>query len=197
MSRIVVLENVTLDGVMQAPGGPQEDTRGGFTHGGWATPYQDEVIGQEMGRGMAGEGALLFGRRTYEQFFDFWPKQTDNPFTPVLDEQQKYVVSRTMREPLPWQNSTLLHGDAADSVRQLAAKIDHDLTIIGSGELVRSLAAADLVDQYVLLVHPLLLGSGRCLFAADAPRQQLTLTNSVTTTTGVILATYTRIRDAG
>ena len=75
MSRIVVLENVTLDGVMQAPGGPQEDTRGGFTHGGWATPYQDEVIGQEMGRGMAGEGALLFGRRTYEQFFDFWPKQ--------------------------------------------------------------------------------------------------------------------------
>ena len=197
MSRIVVLENVTLDGVMQAPGGPQEDTRGGFTHGGWATPYQDEVIGQEMGRGMAGEGALLFGRRTYEQFFDFWPKQTDNPFTPVLDEQQKYVVSRTMREPLPWQNSTLLHGDAADSVRQLAAKIDHDLTIIGSGELVRSLAAADLVDQYVLLVHPLLLGSGRRLFAADAPRQQLTLTNSVTTTTGVILATYTRIRDAG
>ena len=115
----------------------------------------------------------------------------------MLDEQQKYVVSRTMREPLPWQNSTLLHGDAADSVRQLAAKIDHDLTIIGSGELVRSLAAADLVDQYVLLVHPLLLGSGRCLFAADAPRQQLTLTNSVTTTTGVILATYTRIRDAG
>ena len=113
---LMVIENVTLDGVMQAPGRPDEDTRDGFAHGGWSVPYNDEVLGQLMGEHMARESALLFGRRTYEDFAGFWPHQTDNPFTPVLDARTKYVVSTTLREPLPWANSTLLAGDAVTAV---------------------------------------------------------------------------------
>ena len=110
MSRIVVMENLSLDGVMQAPGRADEDRRGGFAHGGWALPYQDAVKGKVMAGGMASVGPLLFGRRTYEDFFKVWPNRTDNPFTAVLDNAQKYVASTTLTEPLPWQNSTLLAG---------------------------------------------------------------------------------------
>jgi dihydrofolate reductase len=111
MSKVTVVNNLTLDGVMQAPGRPDEDPRGGFEHGGWAVPYNDSVMGKVMGERMAAStGALLLGRRTYEDFAGFWPNQTDNPFTEVLDNTQKYVASRTLREPLPWQNSTLLTG---------------------------------------------------------------------------------------
>ena len=106
MGKVIAFESVSLDGVMQAPGRPDEDTRGGFTHGGWATPYADPA----MWKGMGGPGALLFGRRTYEDFAAFWPKQQDNPFTPVLNESQKYVASRSLEDPLPWQNSTALRG---------------------------------------------------------------------------------------
>jgi dihydrofolate reductase len=110
-----VIEHLTLDGVMQAPGRPEEDDRDGFEHGGWAHARVDEVMGEGMARG----GALLFGRRTYEDFFSFWPNQTDNPYTDVLDNTRKYVASRTLKEPLPWRNSTLLDGDASEAVAKL------------------------------------------------------------------------------
>ena len=116
MAKVTVFNSLTLDGVMQAPGRPDEDPRGGFAHGGWAVPYMDEVMGRVAAQGMDSQGSLLFGRRTYEDFFSFWPHQTDNPFTEVLDGTRKYVASTTLREPLPWRNSELLAGDAADAV---------------------------------------------------------------------------------
>jgi dihydrofolate reductase len=194
MAKVVVVNNLTLDGVMQAPGRPDEDDRGGFPHGGWALPYDDPIKAEVMGRGMAraasGDGALLLGRRTYADFAAFWPKQVDNPFTPVLDAMQKYVVSRTLRDPLPWQNSAVLPGDAAESVAALKQRSEQDLTVLGSGELVRTLAEHGLVDEYLLLIHPILLGSGRRMFADDGRRTALRLVDSVTTSTGVVIATY-------
>ena len=192
MRKINVTNNVTLDGVMQAPGGKEEDTRNGFRHGGWAAPYHDEVKMKIMGRGMARRGALLFGRRTYEHFFKVWPGRTDNPYTEVLDNTQKYVVSRTLKEPLPWKNSTLLAGDAEDTVAALKNDPGVDLTILGSGELVRSLVRCNLIDQFILLIHPLVLGSGQRMFGDDGTLAKFTLTESVPTTTGVIIATYER-----
>jgi dihydrofolate reductase len=190
MSKVVVINHLTLDGVMQAPGRPDEDCRGGFEHGGWATPYGDEVMGRVMGQGMARGGALLLGRRTYEDFAAFWPNQRDNPFTPVLNERRKYVASRTLREPLPWVNSTLLEGDAADAVARLKREQDEDLAVLGSGELVRSLMRRALVDQYTLTIHPLVLGSGRRLFTDGGAFASLRLVDAITTTTGVVIATY-------
>jgi dihydrofolate reductase len=190
MGRIVVVENVTLDGVMQAPGRPDEDPRGGFTHGGWAVPYMDAVLGQVMGQDMARGGALLFGRRTYEDFAGYWPHRADNPFTLVLTERQKYVASRTLAEPLPWHNSTLLEGDAADAAAELRRRRDDDLTVMGSGELVGSLQRRDLVDEYLLLIHPLVLGSGRRLFSDNSPWASLHLVEVTPTTTGVLIARY-------
>jgi dihydrofolate reductase len=190
MSNVVVFTNLTLDGVMQAPGRPDEDRRGGFEHGGWATPYADQVIASVAGEGMANTGGLLLGRRTYEDFYSFWPHQTDNPFTPVLDNTQKYVASTTLEEPLPWSNSTLLKGDAADAVARLKEQHDKDFVILGSGELVQSLMRRNLVDEYVLLIHPLVLGSGRRLFPDDGSVADLRLVDTKTTTTGVVIATY-------
>jgi dihydrofolate reductase len=188
---ITVVNNVTLDGVMQAPARPDEDTRDGFEHGGWAMPYNDEVMGRVMGARMATGGDLLLGRRTYQDLYGYWPKQTDgNPFTPVLDAARKYVASRTLAEPLPWVNSTLLDSDAASAVARLKQEPGAGMTILGSGELVRSLADAGLVDEYVLLIHPLVLGTGRRLFAEGLPRTALRLVDSVATTTGVVIATY-------
>ena len=192
MRKIVVTNNVTLDGVMQAPGRKDEDTRGEFTHGGWAIPYGDEVMAKEMGQGMARGGDLLFGRRTYEDLFKSWHGRTDNPFTAVLDNARKYVVSNTLKEPLPWQNSTPLTGDAADSVAALKREPGNDLGVIGSGELVKALMRRGLVDQIVLLVYPLVLGSGRRLFADDGTFASFALVKSVSTTKGVIIATYER-----
>jgi len=190
MRRINVTNNVTLDGVMQAPGGKEEDTRNGFRHGGWAAPYHDDVKMKIMGRGMAKRGALLFGRHTYEHFFKVWPGRTDNPFTEVLDNTQKYVVSRTLNEPLPWKNSTLLLGDAEETVAALKNEPGVDLTILGSGELVRSLVRHNLIDQFVLLIHPLILGAGQRMFDNDGTPARFKLAESVPTTTGVIIATY-------
>jgi dihydrofolate reductase len=190
MSRLVVINNVTLDGVMQAPGRPDEDTRGGFAHGGWGVPYGDEVLGRAMAERMARPGALVLGRRTYEDFASFWPKQTDNPFTPVLNERRKFVASTTLTEPLPWSNSTLLQGDAAQAVARLKEQGDEDLGILGSGELIRSLMRHDLIDEYLLTIHPLVLGSGRRLFPDDGTTAKLRLVDSTTTTTGVLIATY-------
>lgn len=190
MRRISVITSLTLDGVMQAPGRPDEDRRGGFEHGGWAVPYNDAVMGKKMGEGMADGGPLLFGRRTYEDFYGFWPNQKDNPYTEVLDKTQKYVASTTLKEPLPWNNSTLLDGDAAKAVARLKKQPGKDFGVLGSGELVQSLMQQDLVDSYILLIHPLVLGSGRRLFRDGSPFGKLRLVDSVTTTTGVVIATY-------
>jgi dihydrofolate reductase len=190
MSKIVVFELVSLDGVMQAPGRPGEDGRGGFEHGGWAAPYADPVMGKAAGESMATTGALLFGRRTYEDFYTVWPKRTDNPFTEVLNNTQKYVASTTLMEPLPWINSTLLKGDAALAVAKLREKPGKDIVVLGSGDLVKSLMRHNLVDEYVLQIHPLLLGSGRHLFSDGGLLAALQLVDSKTTTTGVVMATY-------
>ena len=188
MSNVVVITNLTLDGVMQAPGRPDEDTRGGFAHGGWAVPY--DAMGSLMAERGSLTGGLLLGRRTYEDFAGFWPRQPDNPFTPVLDNMTKYVASRTLTEPLPWKNSTLLEGDAAEAVVDLKKQAGSDLVILGSGELVRSLMPRNLVDEYVLLIHPLVLGSGRRLFPEGSAPADLRLAASTTTASGVLVATY-------
>ena len=139
---------------------------------------------------MARGGPLLLGRRTYESLYEFWPKQTDNPFTAVLNGVRKYVASTTLTEPLAWENSTLLEGDAAEAVARLREQPGNDIGVLGSGELVRSLMANDLVDEYLLMIHPLVLGSGRRLFGDDGPPAALRLVDSVTTTTGVLIARY-------
>ena len=190
MRKLVVFNSVTLDGVMQAPGRPDEDTRGGFAHGGWAQPFTDPVMMSVAAEGGATIGSILLGRRTYEDFFSFWPHQTDNPFTEVLDNTQKYVASATLSEPLPWRNSTLLQGDATDAVARLKEQPGKDMVVLGSGELVQSLRRRNLVDRYVLLVHPLILGTGRRLFPDGAAPATLRLLDSKTTTTGVVIATY-------
>jgi dihydrofolate reductase len=195
VSKVVVFENLTLDGVMQAPGRPDEDRRGGFTHGGWAdmqvrSPEADPVLASIVGESMANTGALLLGRRTYQDFYGFWPNQTDNPFTQVLNTTLKYVASTTLAEPLPWSNSTLLEGDAAQAVARLKQQPGKDLVVLGSGELVQSLMRRNLVDEYVLLIHPLVLGSGRRLFPDGSPTAALRLLDAKPTTTGVVAATY-------
>jgi dihydrofolate reductase len=188
MGELTIVESLTLDGVMQAPGRPDEDTRDGFEHGGWAVPYADEVQGRAMGERMGGEGAILLGRRTYEDLFGYWPNQPDNPYTETLSRTQKYVASTTLKEPLPWENSALLGEDAPDAVADLKQETEH-LTVIGSGELVGQLIPHGLVDEFLLLIHPLVLGSGRRLFRQDTS-VQLELVDSLTTGTGVLIATY-------
>jgi len=188
MSKVVVFTNLTLDGVMQAPGRPDEDRRGGFEHGGWATPYAAMA---QAGESMANTSALLLGRRTYEDFYTVWPNRTDNPYTAVLNNMQKYVASTTLSEPLSWINSTLLKGDAAEAVARLKEEPGKDLLVMGSGELVQSLMRRNLVDSYVLLIHPLVLGSGRRLFTDGGAFAALRLVATSTTTTGVVIATYT------
>ena len=190
MSKIVVVNNVTLDGVMQAPARPEEDIRGDFTYGGWALPYNDAVMASVMSAGMPQAGALLFGRRTYEDFYSVWPNRKDNPFTPILNNSQKYVASTTLEEPLPWSNSTLLKGDAAEAVAKLKQQPGKDIVILGSGALVQSLMRHNLIDEYLLSIHPLVLGSGRHLFPDGGAYAALRLIDTTITTTGVIIATY-------
>jgi len=191
MRKIVVFESVTLDGVMQAPGRPDEDQRGGFTRGGWATPYSDPVIGSVAAEGMSKGSALLFGRRTYQDFASVWPSMPQpNPFTEVLNNSQKYVASRTLTEPLPWINSTLLKGEASSAVSKLKVEPGPDLVVLGSGELVKALMKANLIDQYVLLIHPLVLGNGQRLFGDGGTFASLHLLDVKTASTGVLIATY-------
>ncbi|MFP3714774.1 dihydrofolate reductase family protein [Puerhibacterium sp. TATVAM-FAB25] len=198
MRKVVVIEHLSLDGVMQAPGRPDEDERDGFAHGGWATARQDPEIVEAMGAFLAGPWSLLLGRRTYEDFAAFWPAQPrPNPFSDALDAVPKLVASRTLREPLGWQGSTLLPGDAADAVARLRAGDDGEggeatLVVLGSGVLVRSLLARGLVDALHLQVHPVVLGAGRRLFAADGPPAELRLAAARSTPSGVLLATYER-----
>jgi dihydrofolate reductase len=191
MRKVVVFENLTLDGVMQAPGRPDEDPRGGFQKGGWATPYADPVIGSVAAEGMAKGSAMLFGRRTYQDFASVWPTMPQpNPFTDVLNNSQKYVASRTLTEPLPWINSILLKGDAANAVAKLKQEPGLDLVVLGSGELVKTLRKSNLIDQYILLIHPLVLGAGRRLFTDGGTFSKLHLVDSKVSTTGVLIATY-------
>lgn len=191
MARVLVANHVTLDGVMQGPARPDEDTRDGFAHGGWATARTDELITAKIGERMTGDRAFLFGRRTYEDFYAVWPKRTGNPFSDALTNTPKYVTSRSMSEPLPWDNSILLSGDAAERVAELKQQRDGTLTMFGSGELIGTLIAADLIDEYLLMIHPIVLGSGRRLFGAGRSTE-LELTDSVTTSTGVVIAAYRR-----
>jgi len=147
-----------------------------------------------MGKAAAENGAttdgILLGRRTYEDFYAVWPHRTDNPYTEVLNNTRKYVASTTLKEPLPWMNSTLLKGDAVDAVARLKHQPGKDIVVLGSAELVQSLIRGRLVDQYVLLIHPLILGSGRRLFAGTGSRAALRLIDTKTTSTGVVIATY-------
>ncbi len=189
MSKIVVFNSVTLDGVMQAPARPDEDTRGGFKHGGWAIPYSDPAIGKAAGESMATAGGLLLGRRTYEDFYKVWPNRTDNPFTEVLNNSPKYVASRTLKEPLPWMNSILLKGDVVQAVAELKAQPVKDLVILGSGELIQTLMKHNLIDTYILFIHPLVLGSGRRLFL-EGVFATLQLVDVKPSSTGVVIATY-------
>jgi dihydrofolate reductase len=190
MGKLTVFTSLTLDGVMQAPGRPDEDTRGGFQHGGWALPYNDPVMGKVAAEGMAGGGAILLGRRTYKDFAGFWPKQKNNPFTDALNKTQKYVASKTLKAPLSWVNSTLLKGDVPKAIAKIKARPDGDMVVLGSGELVKTLMKHDLVDRYILLIHPLVLGSGRRLFANGTPLAKFKVVDTKTTTTGVVIATY-------
>jgi dihydrofolate reductase len=193
MRSISVTMSVTLDGVVQGLGRPDEDTRGGFTHGGWGTGYQDEVMAREMGRGMSRPGDMLFGRRTWQDFTAAWSRLADgNPFTTHMNAATKYVASTTLTDADAWQNSVLLPGDATRSVAELKARPGDDLAVIGSASLVRALHAAGLIDRYTLLIHPLTLGSGARLFDDVAPPTEFTLTSSVATTKGVIIAQYDR-----
>jgi dihydrofolate reductase len=191
MRKVTAIESITLDGVMQAPARADEDTRGGFEHGGWAIPYADEAMGRAMGERMAKAkgGSLVLGRRTYEDFAEVWPNQADNPYSEALNRAEKLVASTTLKDPLPWQNSRVIDGDAVDAVANLKQEDGKNLGILGSGDLVRSLIRRDLIDEYVLLIHPLVLGSGQRLFP-DGGTARLELIDTVTTTTGVLIGTY-------
>ena len=190
MGKIVVFNSVTLDGVMQAPGRPDEDARGGFPFGGWAIPYADQQLGIAAGESMATTGGLLLGRRTYEDFYSVWPNRTDNPYTEVLNNSPKYVASRTLQEPLPWMNSILLKGNVTDEVAALKERLEKDLVVLGSGELLQTLMGHDLVDRYILLIHPVVLGTGTRLFRDGGSYSRLQLVSSRATSTGVLIATY-------
>ncbi|GII78590.1 deaminase reductase [Sphaerisporangium rufum] len=191
MGKVIAIEHLTLDGVMQAPGHPEEDTRGGFRHGGWAARCQDPAMQAAMGARMSTEWSLLAGRTTYQRFADHWPRQAPNPFTEALNRVRKYVASTTLAGPLPWQHSTLLDGDAVAAVAALRRESAANLVVFGSGELVRSLLPHGLVDELLLLIHPLTLGSGRRLFAdSGSDLSAFRLADSTVTPTGVLIATY-------
>lgn len=193
MRSIRATMSVTLDGVVQGLGRPDEDTRNGFTHGGWGMRYQDEVMGEEMGKGITTPADMLFGRRTWEDFTTAWAHSTDgNPFTTHMNATTKYVVSRTLDDTDEWENSVLVGGEAAETVSVLKAQPGNDLSIVGSASLVRALQTAGLIDHYTLLIHPLVLGSGRRLFESPTTLTEFELTASVATSKGVIIAHYTR-----
>ena len=188
MGRLIVVNHVTLDGVMQAPARPDEDRRGGFDRGGWAAANADAVMGETMGARMTGDGELLLGRRTYQDMASVWPhRPADDPYAAVINARRKHVASRTLREPLEW-NATLLDGDVAEAVAALRERAD--LGILGSGELIQSLMPHGLIDEYLLLIHPLVFGTGRRLFPDGGAPAALRLVDTVTTGTGVIIATY-------
>ena len=190
--RIVVSEFLTLDGVMQAPGGKEEDTSGGFEHGGWQNDndFFDDVAGQAIMESFEGADGMLLGRRTYEIFAGYWPTSDEEPFAGIMNNMRKYVASRTLKAPLEWQNSSLLQGEAPDAVAELKKEPGRDLFVIGSGDFAQTLMEHDLVDEYRLMIHPIVLGDGKRLFRDGNPLAKLTLVDSRTSTTGVVILTY-------
>jgi dihydrofolate reductase len=193
MGRVLVINQITLDGVMQAPGRPDEDTRGGFAYGGWAAAGSDEVMVAKMGERMGEDRAFLFGRRTYEDLLTSWNAK-GGPFKDALNNSPKYVASHSAATKLDWPNSTLLSGDVPAQVAGLKQASDTTLAIMGSGVLIGSLIDADLVDEYLLMIHPLVLGTGRRLFP-EGGWLSLHLTDSVASSTGVLIASYEPTRD--
>ena len=189
MRKIIAITHVTLDGIMQAPGGPEEDPRGGFTHGGWAMRFSDEAGGEAMDEIMAGEFDLLLGRRTYEIFAAYWPYAGDNSIANAFNKTTKHVVTHSLQQ-LDWANSQRIGGDAVDEVRRLKTAEGRDLHVWGSGELLQTLIAADLVDEFRVWIYPLILGHGKRLFEKGVPARGLTLVESRPTPSGVLLNTY-------
>jgi dihydrofolate reductase len=192
MSRVVVSEFLTLDGVMQAPGGSEEDRSDGFEHGGWQGPYFDQAAGDAVDEAMASTGGFLLGRKTYEIFAGYWPSAPDEtePIRGQLNSLPKFVASKTLDEPLSWSNSTLIKGDVAQGVAELKERPGEDLLVFGSGHLVQTLIEHSLVDEYRLQINPIVLGSGKRLFRDGNPKTPLRLVDSNTSDTGVLLLTY-------
>ncbi len=191
--RVVISEFISLDGVVQAPGGPQEDTDGGFQHGGWSMPYFEvETMGEAIDEVMNGTEALLFGRRTWQTMAAAWPERAGDPFADRMNEIPKYVASRTLRqEDLDWPNSTLLPpDDVLGEVGRLRAREGGNLQVMGSSKLAGALISGGLVDEYRLMIEPVVLGGGKRLFPDDGQLRPLELVSSSTTGTGVHICTY-------
>jgi dihydrofolate reductase len=191
--RIVVSDFMSLDGVVQAPGGREEDTEGGFTNGGWSMPYFDvATMGPAIGEVMENTEALLFGRRTWQTMAAAWPERAGDPFADRMNEIPKYVASRTLsQDDLNWANSTLLPADdAIGGVRNLRAQDGADIQVMGSAALVRTLIENDLVDEYRLMIEPIVLGGGKRLFPEDGRSRPLELVSTSMSSTGVHICTY-------
>jgi dihydrofolate reductase len=196
MRPLIVNTFLTLDGVMQAPGGPEEDPTGGFTHGGWSFNYWDEAMGRKMDESMGPDHPfeLLLGRKTYEIFAAHWAHNRDQPGAAELNAATKHVASRTL-DSVEWENSSLLEGDLADAVKKLKEQDGPDLHVHGSANLIQSLLAADLVDEFRLMIFPLVLGGGKRLFGDGTIPASFEVTSSETATTGVLLVNYKRAGD--
>jgi dihydrofolate reductase len=190
--QIIVIDFMTLDGVVQAPGGPEEDTSGGFAHGGWSQPYFDvEVMGPVIGEVMEKSDALLFGRKTWQGMAAAWPDRAGDPFADQMNAIAKHVASRTLSAgDLTWNNSHLLEGDAIDAIRALREQDGGALQIWGSADLARQLVEHDLVDEYIFFIEPILLGGGKRAFPEDGAARPLELVSAIPASTGTIVATY-------
>jgi dihydrofolate reductase len=192
MRKLIANEFMSLDGVVQAPGGADEDTSGGFEHGGWHLRYFDDLSQKWVLESIVEAGGFLLGRRTYEIFAAYWPKapEEEEVIAQPLNTKPKYVASTTLTKPLEWQNSTVLQGDVAEAVAALKQEDGADVHVIGSAELVRTLIEQGLVDEFRLMIDPVLLGGGKRIFRDDGSLRPLRLVHSEVTTTGAILATY-------
>lgn len=188
MRKLVITEFLTLDGVMQAPGGKSEDTEDGFEYGGWQMGYFDEVGGQAVVEVYNAADTLLLGRKTYDIFAGYWPTSKEEPFSSMLNGMKKYVASKTLKT-LSWQNSFLLKDVVAD-IKKLKEENGKNILVAGSGDFAQTLMKNGLVDEYALFIHPLTLGKGKRLFGEGSPMQKLSLKNSKVTKTGIFIATY-------
>ena len=191
MRELVVNTFLTLDGVMQAPGGPEEDPSGGFKHGGWSVNYWDDVMMRKMGDFMATPFDLLLGRKTYEIFAAHWPYVTDDPAAEALNSATKYVASRTLAR-VEWSNSILIEGDVAEEIGNLKSTAGPEIQVHGSGDLIQTLIKHDLIDRYDVWIFPVLLGNGKRLFSGDTVPAGLRLREATTSGTGVVIASYER-----
>jgi dihydrofolate reductase len=188
--KLIVGTFVTLDGVMQAPGGPEEDRSGGFAHGGWLVPYFDETMGRVMTEWIARADGLLLGRKTYEIFAAHWPHVTGNdPIAAKLNSVRKHVVSRTL-DHVEWNNSTLIRGDVVEAIKRLKREPGNELQVHGSGDLIQTLLKHDLIDAFRLWTFPLLLGTGKRLFASGTVPKRLKLVDTRTSSTGIVLQVH-------